>query len=60
MSKKWKFIGSNTPMPMSEEERRKYDRRMFKWGLKLQKMQPDKPKINFKSGKELEISEYDD
>ena len=49
MSKEWKFIGSNAPCPKSKEENDKYHKKQFKWGLRLEKMEPNKPKVNYKS-----------
>lgn len=48
MSKEWKFIGSNAPMPMTKDEAYNYHRKQFKWGLKLDKMEHNKPKVNYK------------
>ena len=42
----WKVIGDNKPIPMTEEEYMKYKKRMFKWGLFVDKMKTEKPKFN--------------
>lgn len=48
MNKKsgWKVVADNGPIPMTEEEYRHYRRKMFKWGLWVDKMKPEKPKFN--------------
>lgn len=61
MNKKsgWKVIGTNAPIPMTEEQYRRYKRKMFKWGLWVDKMPTEKPKFNKKvtSSKEKDKEE---
>ena len=53
MNKKsgWKVIGTNEAIPMNEDEYRHYRRKMFKWGLWVDKMKTEKPKFNKLTGK---------
>lgn len=48
MNKKsgWKVVGTNAPIPMNEEQYRHYRRKMFKWGLWVDKLPIAKPKFN--------------
>lgn len=50
MNKKsgWKVIADNAAIPMEKEEYKKYRRKMFKWGLLVDKMKLEKPKKNNK------------
>ena len=45
----WRTIGTNGPIPMTEEEYRHYKRKMFKWGIFVDKMKPNKPRFNKKT-----------
>lgn len=54
----WRIIGTNAPIPMTEEQYRKYKKKMFKWGLLVDKMPISKPKLNKKTkSKEKENAE---
>lgn len=48
MNKKsgWKVVADNAAIPMETEEYQKYRKKMFKWGLLVKKMKPEKPKFN--------------
>ena len=48
MNKKsgWRVIADNAAIPMTEEQYRHYRRKMFKWGLWVDKMKTEKPKFN--------------
>ena len=56
MNKKsgWKVVGSNSALPMTDEQYRHYRRKMFKWGLWVDKMPISKPKFNKPKEKEKE------
>lgn len=48
MNKKsgWKVVADNGAIPMTDEEYQKYRKKMFKWGLWVDKMKFEKPKFN--------------
>ena len=48
----WKVVIDNAAIPMTDEEYMKYRRKMFKWGLFVDKMPIAKPKFNKPKEKE--------
>ena len=50
MNKKsgWRTVGTNAPIPMTDEEYKIYRKKMLKWGMFVDKMKTEKPKFNKK------------